>query len=64
MGHLRGYVREVDRGAESGPPGDRIAVDAAALSESRPSINYMLEGPSNDQYHEAPTKEALESGHS
>ena len=49
-GHLRRYAREVDRGAESGPPAERITVDEIVPSEFRPAINYILGGPSNDQY--------------
>ena len=49
-GHLRRYLREVDRRAESRPQTDRITADVAILSESRPTINYILGGPSDDQY--------------
>ena len=49
-GYLRRYVREVDRGAEFGPSVDRITADEAIPSESRPSINYILGGLSDDQY--------------
>ena len=49
-GNLRRYVKEVDSEAESGPPTDRIIASAAAPSESRTVINYILGGPSNDQY--------------
>ena len=49
-GHLRRYFREVDRGAESGPLINIITTGVAVLPESRPSINYILGGPSDDQY--------------
>ena len=49
-GYLRRYVKEVDRGVEFVPTTDRITVGAAALSESRPAINYILRGPFDDQY--------------
>ena len=49
-GHLRRYVKEVDRGVESVPIVDRITFGAVALSESRPAINYILRGPFDDQY--------------
>ena len=49
-GHLRRYVREVDYGAESGQPADIITAGLTVLSESRPAINYILGGPSDDQY--------------
>ena len=48
--HLRRYVREVDRGAESRPPAYRITSSTAVPSKSRLAINYKLGGPSNDQY--------------
>ena len=44
IGHLRRYVREVDRGEESGPPANRITVSVVAPLESRPAINYILGG--------------------
>ena len=44
-GHLRRYVREVDRGAEFGPPANIINVSAFILPESRLAINYILGGP-------------------
>ena len=37
-------------GAESVPIVDRITVSPIAPSESRPAINYILEGPFDDQY--------------
>ena len=49
-GHLRIYVREIDRRAESAPTADRIIVGLAALSESRPTINYILVGTFDNQY--------------
>ena len=45
VGHLRRYVREVDREVESVPRADKIKVGAVAPSESRPTINYILGGP-------------------
>ena len=32
------------------PPTDRITAGATTRSESRPAINYILGGPSDDQY--------------
>ena len=49
-GHLRRYVKEVDRGAKSGPLADRITAGAAVSTKSKPTTNYILGGPSNDQY--------------
>ena len=48
--HLRRYVREVDRRAESRPPTDRTTIGTAVPLESKLAINYILGGPSNDQY--------------
>ena len=50
VGHLRRYIREIDHGVELGQAMDRVTIGAVALSESRPPINYILGGPSNDQY--------------
>ena len=49
-GHLRRYIREVDRGEESAPTANRTAAGIAAPSESRPTINYILGGSFDDQY--------------
>ena len=49
-GHLRRYVREVNRGTESTPTVDRITIGATTPFESRPAINYILVGPFDDQY--------------
>ena len=49
-GHLRRYVRELDQGVESGQAAGRITTGAAAPLEPRPTINYILGGPSNNQY--------------
>ena len=49
-GNLRRYIREVDRGKEFAPTADRTTVGVAALSESRPAINYILGGSLDDQY--------------
>ena len=50
MGHLRRYIREIDQIVESGQAMDRVTGAVAAPSESRPAINYILGGPSEDQY--------------
>ena len=49
-GHLIRYVREVDCGVEFEPSANRIIAGATAWSETRPAINYILRGPSDDQY--------------
>ena len=50
VGHFRRYVSKVDRGAKSKPPADIITVSATVLPESKPTINYILGGPYDDQY--------------
>ena len=35
---------------ESGQPTERITANPAALSEPRPTINYILGGSTDDQY--------------
>ena len=50
VGHIRRYVREVDRGAESEPPVDRITTGAATPSKSKTTINYIPGGSFDDQY--------------
>ena len=49
-GHLRRYIREVDREEESAPTAGRSTIGVAAPSEPRPAINYILGGPLDDQY--------------
>ena len=48
--HLKRYVRKIDQGPEPRQDADRIAAGAAALPEPRPTINYILGDPSDDQY--------------
>ena len=50
VGHLRRYVKEVDHGDEIGKVTDKITVGVVIPSESRPAINYILGGQSDDQY--------------
>ena len=50
VGHLRRYIRELDHGVESGQAVNKIIAGTAVSSESRPTINYILGGPSDDQY--------------
>ena len=50
VGHLKRYIREIDQGSEPRQDADIIIVGIVALSESRPAINYILGGPSDDQY--------------
>ena len=50
VGHLRRYIREVDREEESAPATGRITTGEVALPEPRPAINYILGGPLVYQY--------------
>ena len=49
-GHLRRYIREVDREEKSAPATGRIITSVAAPPESRPAINYILGGSLDDLY--------------
>ena len=49
-GHLRSYIIEIDHGVESGQTVDRVTTATIAPSESSKAINYILGGPSDDQY--------------
>ena len=44
------YIREPKHGVEIGQATDKITTGAAVLLESRPYINYILGGLSDDQY--------------
>ena len=50
VGHLKRYIREVDGGEEFAPIAKKTIAGVAALSKSRPTINYILGGPLDDQY--------------
>ena len=47
---LRRYIRELDHRVESGQVANRITASATVMSESRSSINYIVGGPSDNQY--------------
>ena len=49
-GHLRRYVREIDQRPGPRQGVDRIAVRALALPEPRPTINFILSDPFDNQY--------------
>ena len=49
-GHLRSYIKEVDYKEESRQAADGVMVGAAIPKDSRPTINYILSGPYDDQY--------------
>ena len=48
--HLRRYIREIDREEESTTATGKDTTGAVAPPEPRPAINYILEGPLDDQY--------------
>ena len=47
-GHLKRYIREIDHRGELRQATDIITVSAIVLSESRPTINYILGDSSNN----------------
>ena len=49
-GHLRIYIREPARPAETAPVAERIAASSELPSEPQPTINYILGGPADGQY--------------
>ena len=49
-GHLRSYIRELTRGTETAPSVDKAIASAEHLSQPRPTINFILGGPTDDQY--------------
>ena len=50
-GHLRIYIRELTYGTEMAPSANRAIVGAEHPSEPRPTTNFILRGPVDDQYH-------------
>ena len=49
-GHLKGYIREPARRAETSLAVEKIAANSKLLSEPRPTINYILGGLADDLY--------------
>ena len=49
-GHLKRYVREPTCGTETAPAVERVIVGAEHPSEPLPAINFILGGPTDDQY--------------
>ena len=58
-GHLRRYVREMVREAEAAPAVERLAANAELPLEPRPTINYIMGGPTDDQYQSKRQKKRL-----
>ena len=50
-GHRRRYIREKVRGAEVATVVEIIMVSAELSPEPQPTINYILGGPTDDQYY-------------
>ena len=57
--HLRRYVRETVHGAEAAPAVERIAAKPELPPEPRPTINYILGGPVDNQYQSKRQKRRL-----
>ena len=49
-GHLRRYLREPSRGATATPTSDRAVVEIQHAPEPRPTINFILGGPADNEY--------------
>ena len=49
-GHLRRYIKDVDREEEYTPIADKATTGVAPPSEPRPTISYILRGPLDEQY--------------
>ena len=49
-GHLKRFFKELDHGVELGQATDRITIDETTTTESRPAINYILGGSSDNRY--------------
>ena len=49
-GHLRRFIRELTRTAETAPASNRAVVAVEHSSEPRPTINFIQGGPVDDQY--------------
>ena len=50
-GHLRRYLREPTRGATVAPTANRAIAEIKPAPEPRPTINFILGGPADNQYH-------------
>ena len=59
VGHLRRYIRETVPRVEVAPAVERIAANAKLPPEPRPTINYILGGPVDDQYQSKCQKKRL-----
>ena len=57
--HLRRFIREPTRTAETAPASNRAVVAAEHSSEPRLTINFILGGPINDQYQSKRQKQKM-----
>ena len=57
--HLRRYIREMIRVAEAALAVEKIAAEAKLPPKPRPTINYILGGPADDQYQSKCQKKRL-----
>ena len=57
--HLKRYIWETIRRAEVASTVERIAASAELQPESRPTVNYILGGPTGDQYQSKRQKKSL-----
>ena len=57
--YLRRYVRETTSGAKAAPVVERITTSAELPPKPRPTINYILGGPIDDQYQSKRQKRRL-----
>ena len=49
-GHLRRFLREPSRGATTDPTSDRAVVEIQHAPDPRPTINFILGGPADNEY--------------
>ena len=49
-GHRRRYLREPTRGATTAPAADRVVADIKHASGPRPTIKFILGGPTDNQF--------------
>ena len=58
-GHLRGYIRDSPRPIEAALIDERIAARSELPFKARPTINYILGGPADDQYQSSRQRKKL-----
>ena len=58
-GQLRGYIRDSPHQIEAAPITERIAAHSELPPEPRPTINYILGGPADNQYQSSRKRKKL-----